>query len=114
MCKKILRFGSGGVSDEEGERKRRQKKAAKKRPTKKSIFEIYEPSELKRGFFTDLDNEIRSTDIPERMQLRDVPLTPVPDDSTELDDEAEWIYKQAFCKNTISNMDANLTQVSTI
>ncbi|KAL1488885.1 hypothetical protein ABEB36_014678 [Hypothenemus hampei] len=44
------------------------------------------------------------------MQLRDVPLTAVPDDSTELDDEAEWIYKQAFCKNTISNMDANLTQ----
>ncbi|CAG9774076.1 unnamed protein product [Ceutorhynchus assimilis] len=96
--------------DEEGERRRRQKKAAKKRPTKKSIFEIYEPSELKRGFFTDLDNEIRSTDIPERMQLRDVPLTTVPDDSTELDDEAEWIYKQAFCKSTVSNMDVNLTQ----
>ncbi|XP_066246684.1 transcription elongation factor SPT6 [Euwallacea similis] len=95
--------------DEEGERRRKHKKAAKKRPTKKSIFEIYEPSELKRGFFTDLDNEVRGTDIPERMQLRDVPITAVPEDSTELDDEAEWIYKQAFCKNTVSNIDANLT-----
>nr|CAI5827545.1 unnamed protein product [Callosobruchus analis] len=94
--------------DEEGER-RRPKKAARKKPTKKSIFEVYEPSELKRGFFTDLDNEIRNTDIPERMQLRDVPITSVPDDSTELDDEAEWIYKQAFCKPTVSNMEAHLS-----
>ncbi|XP_060521956.1 transcription elongation factor SPT6 isoform X2 [Cylas formicarius] len=96
--------------DEEGERRRRQKKIGKKRPTKKSIFEVYEPSELKRGFFTDLDNEVRNTDIPERMQLRDVPITPVADDSTELDDEAEWIYKQAFCKTTVSNTDSHLTQ----
>nr|XP_023025243.1 transcription elongation factor SPT6 isoform X1 [Leptinotarsa decemlineata]XP_023025244.1 transcription elongation factor SPT6 isoform X2 [Leptinotarsa decemlineata] len=95
--------------DDEGERRRRSKKAAKKKPTKKSIFEVYEPSELKRGFFTDLDNEIRNTDIPERMQLRDVPVTSVPDDSSELDDEAEWIYKQAFCKPSVSNMDANLS-----
>lgn len=43
------------------------------------------------------------------MQLRDVPITAVPDDSTELDDEAEWIYKQAFCKSTVSNIDAHLS-----
>jgi len=36
------------------------------------------------------------------MQLREVPVTPVPEGSDELDDEAEWIYKQAFCKPTIS------------
>lgn len=41
------------------ERPRRQKKQPKKKSTKKSIFEIYEPSELKRGHFTDLDNEVR-------------------------------------------------------
>lgn len=40
-----------------GER-RRQKKGKAKRPSKKSIFEIYEPSELKRSHFTDLDNEV--------------------------------------------------------
>lgn len=40
-----------------GER-RRTKKGKPKRPSKKSIFEIYEPSELKRSHFTDLDNEV--------------------------------------------------------
>ena len=94
--------------DGEGERPRRSKKAPKKRSTKKSIFEIYEPSELKRGHFTDTDNEIRNTDIPERMQLRVVPVTPVPAGSDELDQEAEWIYKQAFLKPTISVQDAHL------
>lgn len=89
--------------------RRRPKKTARRKATKKSIFEVYEPSELKRGFFTDLDNEIRNTDIPERMQIRDVPITAVPDDSTELDDESEWIYKQAFCKSAVSNTDAHLS-----
>lgn len=37
---------------------KKPKKAVKKKPTRKSIFEIYEPSELKRGHFTDLDNEV--------------------------------------------------------
>jgi len=44
--------------DEDTERPRRPKKQTKKRTTRKSIFEIYEPSELKRGHFTDLDNEV--------------------------------------------------------
>ncbi|KAG8306071.1 Transcription elongation factor SPT6 [Homalodisca vitripennis] len=96
-------------ADEEGledtERRRKPKKAAKKKQTRKSIFEIYEPSELKRGHFTDLDNEIRNTDVPERMQLRDIPVTPTTEGSDELDKEADWIYKQAFCKTTISSQD---------
>ena len=37
------------------------------------------------------------------MQLRDVKITPVAEDSTELDEEAEWIYKQAFAKKTVSD-----------
>ncbi|XP_043269768.1 transcription elongation factor SPT6 isoform X2 [Venturia canescens] len=94
--------------DGDGERPRRPKKTSKKRPTRKSIFEIYEPSELKRGHFTDMDNEIRNTDIPERMQLRSVPVTSVPEGSEELDLEAEWIYKQAFCRPTVSIQDAHL------
>ncbi|XP_077258460.1 transcription elongation factor SPT6 isoform X1 [Temnothorax americanus] len=94
--------------DIDTERPRRPKKQLKKKTTRKSIFEIYEPSELKRGHFTDMDNEVRNTDIPERMQLRSVPVTPVPEGSDELDLEAEWIYKQAFCKPTISIQDAHL------
>lgn len=91
--------------DGEGERPRRPKKTPKKQKTRKSIFEIYEPSELKRGHFTDLDNEIRNTDIPERMQLRSMPITKVDEGSDELEHEAEWIYKQAFCRPTISHQE---------
>ncbi|KAG8224517.1 hypothetical protein J437_LFUL004208 [Ladona fulva] len=96
------------IDDDEGEdmpRRRKPKKAIQKKATKTSIFEIYEPSELKRGHFTDLDHEIRVTDIPERMQLREVPVTSVPEGSDELDDEADWIYKQAFCRPSISSQD---------
>jgi transcription elongation factor SPT6 len=46
--------------------------------------------------------QIRMKDIPERMQLRSVPVTKVAKDSPELEEEAEWIYKQAFCRPTIS------------
>lgn len=83
----------------------KKKKSPKKKATKKTIFDIYEPSELKRGHFTDLDNEIRKTDIPERMQLRQVPVTAVPEGSHELDDEANWIYRFAFCKQTVSEQE---------
>ena len=30
---------------------------------------MYEPSELERGFFTERDNDIRVTDVPERFQV---------------------------------------------
>ncbi|EDW66387.1 transcription elongation factor SPT6 [Drosophila virilis] len=83
----------------------KKKKSPKKKAIKKTIFDIYEPSELKRGHFTDLDNEIRKTDIPERMQLRQVPVTAVPEGSHELDDEANWIYRFAFCKQTVSEQE---------
>lgn len=41
-----------------------------------------------------MDNEIRNTDIPERMLMREVPVTAVSEESTELTEEADWIYKQ--------------------
>lgn len=87
--------------EEEGEaRPRPSKKASRKRQTKKSIFEVYEPVELERGHFTDRDNEIRATDVPERFQLRSVPVTAAPED--EIAKEAEWIFKHAFGSPTIS------------
>ncbi|XP_017879018.1 transcription elongation factor SPT6-like [Ceratina calcarata] len=98
------------LHDEVEDRPRRSKKHLKKKSTKKTIFEVYEPSELIRGHFTDVDNEIRTTDIPERMQLRTVPITPTVEGSDELDLEAEWIYKQAFCQPTISVQDAHLNE----
>ncbi|EDW74366.1 uncharacterized protein Dwil_GK21875 [Drosophila willistoni] len=77
-------------------------KSAKK---KVSIFDVFEPSELKRRHFTDVDNEIRRIDIPERMQTRQIPVTAA--DLQELEDEANWIYRHAFSKSTISEQAWN-------
>lgn len=35
--------------------------------------------------------------------MRDIPITAIPENSNELEDEAEWIYKQAFTKSSVSN-----------
>jgi hypothetical protein len=43
---------------EEEDREKRTKKVSRKNLKKQSIFEFYEPSELKRGHFTDLDNHV--------------------------------------------------------
>ncbi|XP_071501070.1 transcription elongation factor SPT6-like [Diadema antillarum] len=89
--------------EEEGEPRRRAKRPGKKRQPKKSIYEVFEPSELERGHFTDLDSEIKTADLPERFMLRVVPMTEA--DDKELEEEAEWIYKQAFLTPAVSNQD---------
>ncbi|XP_064619005.1 transcription elongation factor SPT6-like [Lineus longissimus] len=90
--------------EEEGEEGTRPKtKKVRKRPQKKSIFDVFEPSELERGHFTDIDNKIRVADIPERFQLRQVPVQAT--DEGELEEEAEWIYKQAFQTPPLSVQD---------
>jgi len=33
-----------------------------------------EPDSLERGFYTDTDAEIRNKDVPERFQLRAIPV----------------------------------------
>ena len=45
--------------DGDVERPTKSKTKPKKNASRKSIFEIYEPSELRRGHFTDRDNEVR-------------------------------------------------------
>lgn len=87
----------------EGEARPKSKKKIRKRPAKKSIFEVFEPSDLERGHLTDVDNEIRVTDMPERFQLRSIPVMPT--EQGELDEEAEWIYKHAFVQPSISTQD---------
>ena len=64
------------------------------------FLQAFEPSEIERGFFTDQDNEIRVTDMPERFQLRQVPVKPT--EEGEIEEESEWIYKQAFSTPPIS------------
>ncbi|XP_055861753.1 transcription elongation factor SPT6 [Biomphalaria glabrata] len=87
--------------DEEGEDgEPRKKKGGRKKAVKKSIFDVFEPSELERGHFTDADNAIRVADFPERFQLRRIPVKEA--DDAELEEEADWIYKQAFATPCIS------------
>ncbi|KAA8586830.1 hypothetical protein FQN60_000666, partial [Etheostoma spectabile] len=60
--------GEEEEEDQDEEGWDRPKKQTKRRQGRKSIFEIYEPSELESSHMTDQDNEIRSTDMPERFQ----------------------------------------------
>ena len=54
------------------------------------------------GHYTEEDQEYRQTDVPERMQLRQIPVTMVPDDSDELDRESDWILRHGFTKATLT------------
>ena len=46
-----------------------QRKRKLKKAKKTSIYDVYEPSELESGHFTEKDAEFRVTDIPERFQV---------------------------------------------
>ena len=49
------------------------------------------------------DSKIRMADVPERFQLRTIPVRSATEG--ELDEEAEWIYKQAFMVPPISQQN---------
>ncbi|CAG7720260.1 unnamed protein product [Allacma fusca] len=82
--------------EDDEQRTKRVKKQPRKKRKQKSIYELYEPSELERAGFTAEDNSIRNQDIPERMQLRNVPITQAEED--EIKEEALWIYDMVFSK----------------
>uniref|UniRef100_A0A8C5G0Y5 Transcription elongation factor spt6 n=1 Tax=Gouania willdenowi TaxID=441366 RepID=A0A8C5G0Y5_GOUWI len=96
--------GEEEEEDQDEEGWDRPKKQIKRRQGRKSIFEIYEPSELESSHMTDQDNEIRTTDTPERFQLRSIPVKPAEDD--ELEEEAEWIFRHGFSTLTISMQES--------
>jgi len=75
------------------------------------VKQLYEPIELEQSHYTDFDQEVRVTDMPERFQLRTVPVCPTEDG--ELDDEAEWIYRQAFSTPPISRYHKMSTTTTT-
>ena len=58
---------------------------------------------MERSHFTDVDQEIRATDLPERFQLRSIPVCTCDDD--ELEEEADWLFRYAFTTTTISQQD---------
>ena len=77
--------------------KKKRRRAGKK---KTGIYDLYEPSELERGHFLEKDAEIRVTDMPERFQTRSIPVKP--SEEGELEEEAEWVFDNAFVKSPIS------------
>merc|ERR1712141_918936 len=94
--------------EEEDEEEGGQEQRRRKPKRGKRIFEMYEPSELEARHFTDKDQNIRETDIPERMQLRNPPVTAphgnVDEVNEELLREAEWIFNK-FTKHQISKQE---------
>ena len=87
------------------------------RKKKSTIYDVYEPSELERGHFLEKDTEIRITDKPERFQVRSIPVRPSEhdgelEDDSELKDQAEWVYDNAFVEMPISKQVNYIKSVS--
>lgn len=91
--------------DEEGELKARKKKSGRK-----TIYDVYEPSELERSHMTTFDQQVRAKDEPERFQLRSVPVTEASE--AELEEESEWIFHTAFHQPTISTQERNCEPIA--
>lgn len=75
-------------------------KTKKVRPKRAKTAASYEPEALSRAYLTDRDNIIRAEDLPERFQLRAIPVKEA--DEAEMEEEAEWIYKYAFNSPPVS------------
>ena len=96
-----------GDDDEELTYQKAKKKQQRQRRLNAlhKIEDIFEPQELEKNLLTEIDQQIRLEDKPERFQLRSIPVTSEPDE-IELEKEAEWIYNQAFTiKLSISSQD---------
>ena len=96
-----------GDDDEELTYQKAKKKQQRQRRLNAlhKIEDIFEPQELEKNLLTEIDQQIRLEDKPERFQLRSIPVTSEPDE-IELEKEAEWIYSQAFTiKLSISSQE---------
>ncbi|CAH8495495.1 unnamed protein product [Schistosoma mattheei] len=91
--------------EEEGSKGRRSKhrRAPSNLVMDDRVYELFDPSDLERAYYSQADERIRKTDVPERFQLRQVPVKYIDScsatytqDLQELSDEAEWIYRHAF------------------
>ncbi len=89
--------------EDEGGRSHRKGKRAPKVPPQDRVYELFDPTDLARNFYSPEDEQIRCTDVPERFQLRSVPVRRIDpqsatyeSDLAELEKESEWIYNTAF------------------
>ncbi|KAJ1807265.1 Transcription elongation factor spt6, partial [Coemansia sp. RSA 2598] len=61
----------------------------------RTLAEVFEPAELEAKLMTQRDEDIRATDVPERMQLRATgreSLRPLSED--EIEEETTWVVRQ--------------------
>lgn len=105
-----------GFDDEEGyeedyeDEETGELRARKKTSGRKTIYDVYEPSELERSHMTTYDQQIRAKDEPERFQLRSMPVTEATKE--ELEQEAKWIFHSAFDQQTISIQERNCEPIA--
>lgn len=88
--------------DDTGRSQRKGKRPPKIAPQDR-VYELFDPTDLARNFYSPEDEQIRCTDVPERFQLRTVPVRRLDpqsatyeNDLTEIEKESEWIYNVAF------------------
>ena len=74
-----------------------------KRKRKSDLVEIFDPQEVEQSHLTNADEEIKIVDIPERYQIRKIPLETA--DEYELEEEAKWIFSNFFTSSTVSNQE---------
>ena len=79
------------------------KKAKAEKTKREAVRKLvqFDPSLLEKGHYLPEDERIKSIDIPERFQLRQIPVEPFRNDEEAMD-EAQWIFAQAFMKEYIS------------
>nr|CDS26732.1 transcription elongation factor spt6 [Hymenolepis microstoma] len=97
--------GESEYLDEDSEEtmvRRRQKREANV-ASHDVLYDIFDPSDLERKFYRPEDERIRRLDVPERMQLRKLPVKRIDpksetynEDLLEIEAEAEWIFNNAF------------------
>ena len=114
-------FGSDHEADDDGESydededgyggERRSKKRTKE--NRKTIYDVYTPDDLERGYYTDYDRFLREQDLPERFLDRAIAvedcecmgeeafaemsqIKKMDAIERELEKEARWIYENAF------------------
>ncbi|KAJ2158205.1 Transcription elongation factor spt6 [Coemansia sp. RSA 552] len=84
--------------------------ARREAPEAKTLAEVFEPAELEAKMMTQRDEDIRTTDIPERMQMRaegsgaeqQRPLT-----EEEIEEETTWVVRQVH-RQLMQHQDSDL------
>ena len=84
-------------------RHRRQQR--QQQDTLSILRQHFEPDVLDEKFYTEHDEQIRVTDLPERFQLA-IPNRPSPVNDLELKYEAEWIQKHGFADFSVASKES--------